>query len=85
MTSWTVARQATQLMKFPKQEYWSGLPFPSPGNLPDRGIEPRSFAFQKDSLPSEPPGRGLFLSYFNFLDAILKGIVFYIPFLVFHC
>ena len=39
------------------QEYWSGLPFPSPGDLPDPGIEPGSPALQADSLPSEPPGK----------------------------
>ena len=43
-------------MGFSRQEYWSGLPFPSPGDLPDPGIEPGSFALQADSLPSEPPG-----------------------------
>ena len=43
-------------MGFSRQEYWSGLPFPSPGDLPDPGIEPRSSALQADSLPSEPPG-----------------------------
>ena len=41
-----------------KQEYWSGLPCPPPGNLPDPGIEPRSPALQADSLLSEPPGKG---------------------------
>ena len=44
-------------MGFSRQEYWSGLPFPSPGDLPDPGIEPRSPAFQADALPSEPPGK----------------------------
>jgi len=43
-------------MGFFKQEYWSGLPFPSPGDLPNGGIEPRSLALQADALPSEPPG-----------------------------
>ena len=43
-------------MGFSRQEYWSGLPFPSPGDLPDPGIEPRSPALPADSLPSEPPG-----------------------------
>ena len=43
-------------MKFSRQEYWSGLPFPSPGDLPDPGIEPGSPALQADTLPSEPPG-----------------------------
>ena len=42
-------------MEFSRQEYWSGLPFPSPGDLPNPGIEPRSAALQADSLPSEPP------------------------------
>ena len=44
-------------MKFSRQEYWSGLPFPSPGHLPDPGIEPRSPTMQADALPSEPPGK----------------------------
>ena len=44
-------------MEFSRQEYWSGLPFPSPGDLPDPGIEPRSTTLQTDCLPSEPPGK----------------------------
>jgi len=44
-------------MKFSRQEYWSGLPFPSSGDLPNPGIKPRSAALQADSLPSEPPGK----------------------------
>ena len=52
---WTVARQAPLSMEFSRQEYWSGLPFPSPRDLP--GIEPRSPALQADFLPSELPGR----------------------------
>ena len=54
---WTVARQASLFMEFSRQEYRSGLLFPSPGNLPNPGIEPRSPALQEDSLPSEPPGK----------------------------
>ena len=54
-TPWTVAHQAPRSMKFSRQEYWSGLPFSSPGDLPDPGIEPRSPALQADSLPSESP------------------------------
>ena len=46
-------------MEFSRQEYWSGLPFPSPGNLPDPGINPRSPALQVDSLPSELLGKPL--------------------------
>ena len=56
MTPWTVDCQAPLSMGFSRQEYLSGLPFPSPGGLPDPGIEPRSPAFQADSLPPEPPG-----------------------------
>ena len=44
-------------MEFSRQEYWSGLPFPFPGDLPDTGMEPRSPTLQADALPSEPPGR----------------------------
>ena len=54
VTPWTVAHQAPLPMGFSRQEYWSGLPFPSPGDLPDPGIEPRSPALQADSLPTEP-------------------------------
>ena len=55
VTPWTVAYQAPLSMEFSRQEYWSGLPFPSPGDLPNPEIEPRSPALQADSLPSEPP------------------------------
>ena len=44
-------------MEFSRQEYWSGLPFPSPGDLPNPEVEPRSPALQADALPSEPPGK----------------------------
>ena len=56
-TPWTVVHQAPPSMGFSRQEYWSGLPFPSPGDLPDPGIEPRSPALQADALTSEPPGK----------------------------
>ena len=56
-TPWTVTQQAPLSMGFSRQEYWNGLPFPSPGDLPDPGIEPRSTALQADALPSEPPGK----------------------------
>ena len=49
--------QAVVSMKFSRQGYWSGLRFPSPGNLPDPGIKPRSHVLQADALPSEPPGK----------------------------
>ena len=54
---WTVTYQAPPSMEFSRQEYWSGLPFPSPGDLPDPGIEPESPTLQADALPSEPPGK----------------------------
>ena len=56
-TPWTVAYQAPLSMGFSRQECGSGLPSPSPGDLPDPGIEPRSPALQADTLPSEPPGK----------------------------
>jgi len=52
-TLWTVVWQAPVSMEFSRQEYWSGLPFPSSGDLPDPGIEPGSLALEADSLPSE--------------------------------
>ena len=55
-TPWTVAYQAFPSMGFSRQEYWSGLPFPSPGDLPSSGIKPGSPALQADALNSEPPG-----------------------------
>ena len=54
---WTVACQAPLSMEFSRQEYWSGLPFPSPGDLPDPGINPASPAWQADSLPAGSPGK----------------------------
>ena len=56
-TPWTTGHQAPLSMGFPRQEYWSGLPFPSPGDLPEPGIKPRFPALQADALPSEPPGK----------------------------
>ena len=53
----TLCNPALLSMEFSREEYWSGLPFPSPGDLPDPGIEPRSPALQADSLLSEPPGK----------------------------
>ena len=56
-TPWTVAQQALLSLEFSRQEYWSGLPFPTPGDLADPGIEPRFPTLQVDSLPSEPSGK----------------------------
>ena len=55
VTPWTVASQAPPAMGFSRQECWSGLPFPSAGDLPSPRIEPRSPALQAEALPSEPP------------------------------
>ena len=57
MTPWTVAYQAPLSIGFYKQEYWSGLPFPSPGDLLDPRIKPRSPALKADSLPTELQGK----------------------------
>ena len=57
VTPWTVAYQAPPSMEISRQEYWSGLPFPSPGDLPDAGIKPKSPTLQADTLTSEPPGK----------------------------
>ena len=56
VTPWTVAHQAPPSMEFSRQAYWSGLPFPSPGDLPDPGIEPGFPALRADTLPYEPAG-----------------------------
>ena len=57
VTPWTAARQAPLSVGFSRQEYWRGLPFPSPGDLPNPGIEPRSSTLQADSSPAELPGK----------------------------
>ena len=69
-TPWTVAHQAPPSMGFSRQEYWSGLPLPSPGDLPHPGIEPRSPTLQADALTSEPPGKplGVTGSGYKFLE-----------------
>ena len=54
---WTVSYKAPLSMEFSRQEYWSGLPFPSPGDLPNPEIEPGSPTLQADAFPSEPPGK----------------------------
>ena len=61
-TRWAIACQAPLSKEFSRQEYWSVLPFPSPGDLLDPGIEPESLTLQADSLPSEPPGKPILYS-----------------------
>ena len=60
VTPWTVAHQAPLSMEFPRQEYWSGLSFPTPGDLPDPGIEPVSLAFSElaGRFPTTEPQEG---------------------------
>ena len=67
-TPWKVTYQAPQSMGFSRQEYWSGLPFTSPGDLPNPGIEPRSPALQTDALLSEPLGKPFAFSFSPFLS-----------------
>ena len=69
VTPWTAASQAPPSMGFSRHEYWSGLPLPSPGDLPDLGIGPRSPALQADALPSKPPGKALIRDYYRQLYA----------------
>ena len=70
-TPWTVAHRAPLFIEFSRQGYWSGLPFPSPGDLPNPVIEPRSPTLQADALPSEPPGK-LFLLQGNLPNPGIK-------------
>ena len=81
VTPWTVALQAPPSMGFSRQHYWSGLPFPSPGDLPDPGIEPRSPALQAEALTSEPPNDLLpssmiLLKLFELVTAINKNQIY---------
>ena len=62
VTPWTVAHQAPLSMELSRQEYWSGLPFPPPGDLPDPGIEPMSPAMAGRFFTTEPPGKPFIIS-----------------------
>ena len=68
-----IARQAPLSMGFSRQEYWSGLPFPSPGDLPDPGIEAGSPALQADSSSSEPSGKPKMVQakYLSSIDIVI--------------
>ena len=70
VTPWTVDHQAPLFMEFFSQEYWSGLSFSSPGDLPNPGIEHRSPALQADSLPSESPGKPSYLLLCNQFSSV---------------
>ena len=78
-TPWTVAYQAPPSMGFSRQEYWNGLPFPSPGDLPDPGIESGSPAFQADTLTSEPPGKPHIYAQFSSVQSLSHVRLFAIP------
>ena len=70
-TPWTVGSQAPKSIEFSRQKYWSGLPFPSPGDLPNPGTKPTSPALQADSLPTEPlgkPNSSLSILYILYID-----------------
>ena len=75
VTPWTVACQASLPVGFCRQEYWSGLPFSSAGDLPNPAIEPGSPTFQADSLPSEPPGKPSYMCTVDYYSAIKKNEV----------
>ena len=79
VTLWTVAHQAPLSMEFSRQEYWSGLPCPSPGDLPNIGIEPGFPTLQVDSLLTEPPGCVFVNAY-----VILFFLAIYYSFLLIH-
>ena len=71
VTSWAITYQAPPTMGFSRQESWSGLPFPSSGDLPNPGINPGSTALQSEALPSEPP-------LYSVSGAILKNGRFHV-------
>ena len=66
MTLWSVVRRAPLSLEFPRQEYWSGLPFPPLGDLPDPGIEPNCPALTGGFFTTEPPGKPILLISFIF-------------------
>ena len=81
-TPWAVAYHAPPSMGFPRQEYWSRVPFSSPGGLRDPGIEPGSPALQADALPSEPPRKPRFvwvswISSVSSLDSLSLNFIFW--------
>ena len=82
VTPWTVAHQAPPSMGFSRQEYWSGLPFPSPGDLPDPGIKPRSPTLQAGALASEPSGKpnGYTVSLYFLMTNSLHSKELFLPF-----
>ena len=80
-TPWTVVHQAPPSMEFSRHEYWSRLSFPSPGDLPDPGIKPRSPTLQADILPSDPPGKPQETGKVIWYSHLFKNLP---PFVVIH-
>ena len=74
VTSWTIAHQVPLFMEFFRQEFWRELPFPSPGDLPNLGIKPRSPIVQADSLLCEPPGKPLFITCYYALGTVMNSV-----------
>ena len=74
VTPWNVAHQDPLSMEFSRQEYWTGMPFPSPGDLPDTGIEPYSPALQADSLPLTHQG-----SFISSCAWLFLAVYYYCP------
>ena len=79
VTPWTVAYQAPPSIGFSRQEFWGGLPFPSPEDLPNPGIEPRSPTLEADALLSEPPGK-VFISLEQCFPAEIRMQALYVIF-----
>ena len=75
VTPWTVAYQAPPAIGFSRQEFWSGLPLPSPGDLPNPGIKPRSSALQANSLQSEPPGKPFTVYIFVQVHVLCRAVL----------
>ena len=77
----TVTQEAPVSMEFSRQEYWCGLPFPSPGDLPNPGIKPQSPALQADSLPSEPPGKPILelLAHYKYSSIVTDVSCYFSP------
>ena len=75
VTPWTVARQAPLSMRFSRQKYWSGLPFPSPGYLPNSGIKPGSRALQADALSSEPRKAANYVILCKLVSIVFKAAI----------
>jgi len=76
VTPWTVACQAPLSMRYSRQEYWSGLTFSSPGDLPNPGIKPASPALKVDILSPEPPGNVITMSNYCCSDILILNLIF---------